>query len=400
MHLREASPQRKRLANILTFIALPFSGFMTDVYLPSFPSMAQDLQVSEKSIQLTLTCFFLSYGFSQLFVGSIVDSVGRYRPVLISLVVLIASSIGIAFTDDVMIINILRVVQGIATAFMVVAKRAFFVDLYEGERRKHYLSFFTIVWSCGPIIAPFLGGYLEKLFGWQSNFYFLAIYCTLILLGELFIGGETIRIRKPFNLKKTSVLYRVMLRNKGFLYGIGVLGIAYSVTMVFNVAGPFVVEHHFGFDSVTIGYCTLVLGFAWMVGGIISKRFTPLVFKPKIYTTSFIQLGLIGALVALGLTIDNLVLLVAFAFLIHICSGFIFTNFFTHNMLFFPNNAGIAGGLMGGMLYIITSFSSFLISSSGEIDTTFDLGLRYLMFGLPLLFMVILAVKATLNTSR
>lgn len=400
MHLREASPQRKRLANILTFIALPFSGFMTDVYLPSFPSMAQDLQVSEKSIQLTLTCFFLSYGFSQLFVGSIVDSVGRYRPVLISLVVLIASSIGIAFTDDVMIINILRVVQGIATAFMVVAKRAFFVDLYEGEKRKHYLSFFTIVWSCGPIIAPFLGGYLEKLFGWQSNFYFLAIYCTLILLGELFIGGETIRIRKPFNLKKTSVLYRVMLRNKGFLYGIGVLGIAYSVTMVFNVAGPFVVEHHFGFDSVTIGYCTLVLGFAWMVGGIISKRFTPLAFKPKIYTTSFIQLGLIGAIVALGLTIDNLVLLVAFAFLIHICSGFIFTNFFTHNMLFFPNNAGIAGGLMGGMLYIITSFSSFLISSSGEIDTTFDLGLRYLMFGLPLLFMVILAVKATLNTSR
>ena len=220
MHLRDASAARKRYANILTFIALPFSGFMTDVYLPSFPSMAESLQVPEKSIQLTLTCFFLSYGISQLFVGSILDSIGRYRPVLISLVVLIATSISIAFTDDVMVINILRIVQGVATAFMVVAKRAFFVDLYEGEKRKHYLSFFTIVWSCGPIVAPFLGGYLEKLFGWQSNFYFLAIYATLVLAGELLIGGETIRNVKPFNLKKTSVLYKVMLRNKGFLYGI------------------------------------------------------------------------------------------------------------------------------------------------------------------------------------
>ncbi|MAZ26527.1 MAG: MFS transporter [Cytophagaceae bacterium] len=400
MHLRDASAARKRYANILTFIALPFSGFMTDVYLPSFPSMAESLQVPEKSIQLTLTCFFLSYGISQLFVGSILDSIGRYRPVLISLVVLIATSISIAFTDDVMVINILRIVQGVATAFMVVAKRAFFVDLYEGEKRKHYLSFFTIVWSCGPIVAPFLGGYLEKLFGWQSNFYFLAIYATLVLAGELLIGGETIRNVKPFNLKKTSVLYKVMLRNKGFLYGIFVLGIAYSVTMVFNIAGPFVVEHHFGFDSVTIGYCTLILGFSWMLGGILSKRLTPLAFKPKIFTASFVQLGLIAVLMALGFSFDNLVLLVGLAFLIHICSGFIFTNFFTHNMLFFPNNAGIAGGLMGGMLYIITSFSSFLISSSGKIDTAFDMSLRYLLFGVPLLLIVMLAVNASVKKVR
>lgn len=397
MDLNIASDSRKKWAVALTFVAIPFSGFMTDVYLPSFPSMARNLDVTEKSIQLTLTCFFLSYGISQLFVGSILDSIGRYKPVLISLGVLVLSSLAIAFSHDVLIISILRVVQGIGTSFLVVAKRAFFVDLFEAEERKHYLSYFTIAWSCGPIIAPFLGGYLENLFEWQANFYFLAIYSVLLLIGELTIGGETIKAAKSFNLKKMVSLYQLMLKNNGFLYGIGVLGLSYSVTMVFNIAGPFVVEHHFGFNSVVIGYCTLTLGIAWMIGGILSKKATAYSFQPKILLLSSIQLVLIAIFIILGRSFDHLILLVGFAFFIHICSGFVFTNFFTHNMLFFPNNAGIAGGLMGGLLYIITSLASYAISSSGEIANTMDMSLRYMLISIPLMLMVIMATRRILR---
>ena len=120
MHLRDASPQRKKIATILTFLSIPLSGFMTDIYLPSFPSMARNLSVSEQSIQLTLTCFFLSYGFSQLFVGPVADSVGRRKPMLISLAVLLLSSLAVTFTGEVLVISLLRIVQGIATAFIVV----------------------------------------------------------------------------------------------------------------------------------------------------------------------------------------------------------------------------------------------------------------------------------------
>ena len=181
------------------------------------------------------------------------------------------SSLAITFTDQVWLISFWRVVQGIGTAFVVVAKRAYFVDVYDAERRKHYLSYFTIVWSCGPIIAPFLGGYLEELFHWQANFYFLAVYAALLFGAEAIFSGETIRVVKKFNLKKTVKLYRVMLRNKAFVLGILILGLAYSVVMVFNIAGPFVVEKHFNFNAVVIGYCTLILGISWMIGGILSK---------------------------------------------------------------------------------------------------------------------------------
>jgi len=390
MHLRDASEKRRNLAVILTFITVPFSGFMTDIYLPSFPSMANNLNVSEQSIQLTLTAFFLSYGFSQLFVGSVLDSIGRQRPVMISLVMLVLSSVAIAITKDVFLITTLRVVQGVATAFIVVAKRAFFVDIFEAEKRKHYLSYFTIVWSMGPIVAPFLGGYMEKFFSWQANFWFLTVYAAVLLVGELTVGGETVPEKRRFNIPHMADLYGVMLKNKGFLLGTVVLGLSYSVTMVFNIAGPFVVEHHFGFNSVIIGYCTLILGLAWMFGGVVSKRLADATFMPKTWAATILQIIIIGMLIGIGFTLDQLWVLIVFAFFIHIASGFLFTNFFTHNLLFFPKNAGIAGGLMGGTLYIITSFSSYVISVSGEINDTLDMALRYLMIAFPLMIVVLL----------
>ena len=293
---------------------------------------------------------------------------------------------------QVWLISFWRVVQGIGTAFVVVAKRAYFVDVYDAERRKHYLSYFTIVWSCGPIIAPFLGGYLEELFHWQANFYFLAVYAALLFGAEAIFSGETIRVVKKFNLKKTVKLYRVMLRNKAFVLGILILGLAYSVVMVFNIAGPFVVEKHFNFNAVVIGYCTLILGISWMIGGILSKRFNFYSFPIKNKFAVITQLVLISILVILGIYFDTLYLLIAFAFLIHICSGFIFTNYFTNNMIYYPSNAGIAGGLIGGLLYIITSFSSFVISSSGEIIDTKDMALRYLLISIPLAIAIFYAL--------
>lgn len=124
MHLNSVSEKRKKLATILTFLSLPLSGFVTDIYLPSFPSMARNLEVPKESIQLTLTYFFLSYGIGQLFVGSILDSIGRRKPVLLSLLVIAASSALIAYATHVELIYLLRILQGIATAVLMVAKKS------------------------------------------------------------------------------------------------------------------------------------------------------------------------------------------------------------------------------------------------------------------------------------
>lgn len=378
--LRQASAQRIKLVTFMAFVSMPLSGFVTDIYLPSFPAMAKSLHVHERDIQLTLTSYLLSYGISQLIIGNILDSIGRYRPKVLALMLLILSSLLIAHTDSVFFICLLRVVQGVAISILVVATRALFVDLYAGEQLKNYLSYFTIVWSCGPILAPFLGGYLEKIFNWQANFYFLTFYASGLLLFEVLYSGESIAEKKKINLRDNLNLYKMMLQNKRFILGILVLGFSYSIVMLFNITGPFIIENTFHFSSVTIGYCTLILGFSWMIGGFITKKRMHLDFVPRVIAPVLLQASLIIALMMVGIFQQNLYIMLGFAFFIHTISGVLFTSFFTTSMLFFPKHAGTAGGLMGGMVYIVTSLSNFIVAISGKVTTQNGLAWRYFIF--------------------
>lgn len=391
--MREASEKRKKIVSILGFFSIPISGFVTDIYLPSFPSMAKSLMVPESSIQLTLTCFLLSYGLSQLFIGSILDAIGRYYPKIVALFVVLITSLVIASTDSILLICLLRVIQGISVAVIVIATRALFIDIHTPEKAKHYLGYFTIVWSCGPILAPFLGGYLEKLFNWHANFYFLAIYAALILIFELIFSGESITEKTKLNLKNVIDIYRMMLKNQLFIVGIMIQAVAYSIVMIFNIIGPFLIENTYHFNSVVIGYSTLILGFSWMIGGFVGKKRMHLDFKESIALPIIVQLILISLLIITGFFVQNLFVLLFFAFFIHICSGILFTSFFTSNMMAFPKNAGVAGGLMGGMTYIITSLTSFIISNTGKVDSQNGLAIRYFIFSFLLSLIIYLMYR-------
>ncbi|MBO9690757.1 MFS transporter [Chryseobacterium sp.] len=397
--LREASEQRIRLITIMAFVSIPLSGFVTDIYLPSFPSMAKEMMVSEKDIQITLTSYLLSYGISQLFVGGILDSIGRYRPKLIALFLLILTSILITMTNSILLICLLRILQGAAVSVLVVATRAIFVDIYDAEKVKHYLSYFTIVWSCGPILAPFLGGYLEKMFNWHANFYFLAGYAGFLFLFEWLFSGESLPQKKKLDLSENISLYKMMLKNRIFMLGIFILGLSYSIVMLFNITGPFIIENTFHFTPVVIGYCTLILGFSWMIGGFIGKRRLILDFKPRILQPILLQLILIAGLIITSYFAESLFIMIPFAFFIHICSGILFTSFFTTSMLYFPKNAGTAGGLMGGLVYVITSITSFIISVSGTVSEQKDLSWRYLIIAC-FLFGIILIMNQAVKKEK
>ena len=351
--------KNKFIATILAFAMIPMSGLATDIYLPSMPSMAKDLHLPESSIQLTLSLFLISYGLTQFVAGSIVDSFGRYKITLISLVLFVISFMITASTENIWVVYAMRILQGILSGFAVVAKRAFFVDVYEGEERKHYLSIMTIVWSVGPIIAPFIGGYLQKIFGWQSNFYVLAGYSLLLLIFEFLFSGETLKVRKNLSINLLVKEYDTMFKAKDFFYGMLMCGLSYSMIMFFNLCGSFIIEHKMGYSEVVAGYVSLILGFAWMLGGFFGKALINRAFLPKLRAANFLQLALIILMFVASFFLNTIYSLVIFAFVIHVTAGFIFNNYFTYCIGRFPNSAGIAGGLTGGTVFILTSAISY-----------------------------------------
>lgn len=386
--MKTLKEKNKFIATILAFAMIPMSGLATDIYLPSMPSMATELNLPESSIQLTLSIFLISYGLTQFFAGSVVDSFGRYRIALISLALFVVTFLITASTQNIMVIYTMRVLQGMLSGLAVVSKRAFFVDMYEGEERKHYLSIMTIVWSVGPIIAPFIGGYLQKHFGWQSNFYVLAGYSLLLLILELIFSGETLKVRNPFHISFLLKEYEMMFKAKDFFYGMLMCGLSYAMVIFFNLCGAFIIEHKMGYSEVIAGYVSLILGFAWMVGGFLGRALINKAFLPKIRYANFIQLALIVLMFAVSYFTSTLYTLVAFAFAIHVTAGFIFNNYFSYCLGRFPNSAGLAGGLTGGVAFIITSAVSYGIVAFIRPEIQLQVAEGYFILGMLGLFIL------------
>ncbi|MCL1672337.1 MFS transporter [Elizabethkingia ursingii] len=351
------------IATILAFAVIPMSGLATDIYLPSMPSMAEDLHLPEARIQLTLTFYLISYGISQFFSGALVDAFGRYKISIMALLLFVVSFWITGHTQNIYVIYLMRIVQGILSGLVVVSKRAFFVDVYDGEKRKHYLSIMTIVWSLGPIIAPFIGGYLQKSFGWQSNFTVLAAYSLLILVLELVFSGETLKNKNPFHISFLWNEFKTMLGTLDFFFGMLMCGVSYALIMFYNLCGPFIIEHKLGYSSVTTGYLSLLMGLAWMSGGFLGKALISKPFLPKLRYSNFIQLLFIALMFVSSFYIENLFTLVVFAFVIHVTAGFMFNNYFAYCLGRFPKSAGISGGITGGVVYIITSIVSYGIAA-------------------------------------
>jgi hypothetical protein len=163
-----------------------------------------------------------------------------------------------------------------------------------------------------------------------------------LFLFEWFFSGESLPQKKKLDLSENISLYTMMLKNKIFMLGIFILGLSYSIVMLFNITGPFIIENTFHFTPVVIGYCTLILGFSWMIGGFIGKRRLPWTFSQGFYNLSFAvvpdcQSDYYQLFCRKSLYYDPFCLFYSYLF------RDLFTSFFTTSMLYFPKNAGTAG---------------------------------------------------------
>jgi hypothetical protein len=108
------------------------------------------------------------------------------------------------------------------------------------------------------------------------------------------------------------------------MLGIFILGLSYSIVMLFNITGPFIIENTFHFTPVVIGYCTLILGFSWMIGGFIGKRRLTLDFQPRILQPIILAVVPDCQLIITSYFAESLYIMIPFAFLFISVQDFIY----------------------------------------------------------------------------
>jgi MFS family permease len=378
--MKTLKKENERISTFLIFALIPISGFAIDVYIPSFPAMAKELQVTSAAIKLTLIAYTVSYGFSQLLLGSIIDSYGRYRTNLIALLVFILCNLGIIFTGSLTFIVLMRVIQGIAISLVLMSRRAFLIDVYIGEKRMRYMSLLSVVWSTAPIIAPFAGGYLQDYFGWRSNFIFLIVYGSIVLVLELLYGGETIKEKMKFNWKNILQAYKIMFRAGDFTLGMLLLGFCYGMVIVFCFSIPFIVEHGFHLTPVVTGYCALCSGVAILFGGLIARKFTKKTIISKLLLGTAGSFGLAFLMFLTAELYYTMFTIMIFVVLIHAFQGFNYNVYFTYCVTRFPQYAGTCSGVVSGGSYIVLSFSTFIVPRIINITDQKTLSYSYLLY--------------------
>lgn len=388
-HMKTLKESNKAVSTVLALALIPITGFALDVFIPSLPAMSARLHATPEAVQLCISIFLATYGVSQLLVGGLLDSYGRFWPNIFALAGFSIASFAIAHTESLEVIYVMRAVQGVMSAVIVVSKRSFFFDLFQGEKLKHYTSLFSVIWSAAPIIAPFLGGYLQTQFGWQSNFYFLGFFGLAFLALELVFSGETIAAKTPFRLKTIGNAYRSMLGTWDFTSGLLILGLSYAVLMIYNMSSPFLIEEVMHYPATVTGNCSMISGLAMLGGSLLSKALISKPFYKRLFTAAIAQLTVSGALILLTLQYHNLYTLMIYVVLLHSASGFVFNGMLAYCLTRFSQFGGLASGLTGGGYILSTSAFSYLVVKAIRIDSQVWLGAGYAVLILAVLTLII-----------
>ena len=186
------SRQHKNLSLLFILgLLVIFSPLAIDIYLPAFPTIAEQFSASEKQIQQTVAIFMLTVGLGQLIAGPLADKFGR-KPVAITGVTIYGlAAFGAYLAPDFTSLMIARALQGLGACATFVVAFAIVRDRFGSERSGQIITYLNGIVCFIPALAPILGAWLTVQFGWRMNFLFMAVFALIGLFITLLMYKET-----------------------------------------------------------------------------------------------------------------------------------------------------------------------------------------------------------------
>ncbi|MGJ9416708.1 multidrug effflux MFS transporter [Massilia sp. CMS3.1] len=237
-----------------------------DTYLPSMPAIGREFGVGPVAVQQTLSVFLFTFAFMMLFYGTLSDSFGRRRVILVSLVLYTIGSVGAAFAPTFGWLLAFRALQGLSAGAGSVVGQAIVQDRLKGAEAQKMMSNMMMVFGLAPAIAPILGGWLHVHFGWRSTFLFLALFGALLIVLTLRLLPESLppEKRHAFHFGSIARNYLKVLGHPQFLLLSLAVGFAFGgLSLYIGSAANFVM--------VILGLAETA--FAWMfiplIGGMV-----------------------------------------------------------------------------------------------------------------------------------
>ncbi len=263
----------------------------TDMYVPAFPLVGRDLDASATQVQLTLTTFFVGMALGQLVGGPFSDRVGRRRPLLAALAVLVVASVVCAFSPSVMVMMAARLVQGFAGGWAMVIARSVVVDLTEGARMVRAMNLVAAVAGVAPIVGPLLGALVLSVTHWRVSFWVVAALAGAMLLAVLLGLPESL----PAERRHGGGLGRLLgatgevLSSRVFTGHLVVFAFSMGTTFAYVATSAYVLQSMNGLTPLQYS-----IDFAANAGGMTLAALVAARYADRVPTRAFVKVGLLA----------------------------------------------------------------------------------------------------------
>ena len=276
-----------------------------DAYLPAFGEIGHTFQRSREDVQSTLGYYMLAYAFTMLLHGTLSDTFGRRRVLIIALCVYTLGAVACALSPSFEWLVAGRILQGLSAGAGMVIGQAVVNDCYKGAVAQRTLSYIIMVFSVSPAVAPVLGGYLAAGFGWRVIF----VLMMLVALASIALSAWGLPETLPAH-KRQAFVPTVFIRNIAhILFDRTFVSLALSFGLLFAGFGFMIGGAHdfvtevLGLSETDFGYLFVPLVAGMLSGSYLAARLAPRAAPSRLIAAGF---GVMGVSCALNLAYTGL----------------------------------------------------------------------------------------------
>ncbi|MFG1172688.1 purine nucleoside transporter PunC [Erwiniaceae bacterium CAU 1747] len=250
---------------IVYLALLSMLGFLaTDMYLPAFGEMQQDLATGSGVITASLSIFLAGFACAQLIWGALSDRLGRKPVLLVGLGLFAIGCAAMMWVNSAPWLLFFRFLQAVGVCAAAVSWQALVVDRYSAAQAKRVFATIMPLVALSPALAPLLGAWLLEHFSWRAIFVTLLLISVLLLIPTLRLFAPTAAENAVPQVSTPGFL--TLLKSPVYSGNVLIFSACSASFFAWLTGSPFILGN-LGLSPADIGLSYVPQTIAFLIGG-------------------------------------------------------------------------------------------------------------------------------------
>ncbi|MBY3618931.1 multidrug effflux MFS transporter [Acinetobacter sp. CUI P1] len=353
---------------LLMIVLVAFPQISETIYTPSLPDLAVTLGVSNSSVQLTLSIYFIGFALGVLCWGWLSDFIGRRPAMLGGLIVYGVGSLMCFYSESITLLLVSRFIQAFGAATGSIITQTILRESVSGNKRHAMFAQISAVIAFTPAVGPLIGGWVDQAFGFRAVFFTLVMMSLLLFVYAFWKLPETTDVSARKKVAILPIVKRMLSLPRVLVFGLLIGGIN-GVLFSYYAEAPFIFIEHFNISPGVYGFLGIVVALASIVGAMMSKRLLSLYAAEKIIhigclvmTSGALLLTIASSLVSLPNMIMMVCILITL-FVMLMGAGIALPNCLSLALVNFQDVVGTAGAIFSLGYYLLVSLATWGMSA-------------------------------------